>query len=90
MDVIMERKSLLSLPPFVANLAGRLLGQMISPILTEDMVNQLLEDNVLVPKTDVLTFTDLDIKPESMDRHAFDYLHRFRRGGHFTLVKGYH
>jgi hypothetical protein len=33
---------------------------------------------------------DLNIEPMSMDKVAFEYLHRFRQGGHFTLAEGYH
>jgi hypothetical protein len=37
-----------------------------------------------------LTLKDLNIEPMSMDKVAFEYLHRFRQGGHFTLAEGYH
>lgn len=38
----------------------------------------------------ILTMEDLDIEPCSVDKVAFEFLHRFRPGGHFTLVEGYH
>lgn len=50
-----------------------------------------LQENVL-PRVDqqYLGLADLNIEPASMDRVAFDFLHRFRPGGHFVLVEGYH
>lgn len=49
-----------------------------------------LEAIVKREATRPLTFKDLDMEPASMDKAAFDYIHRFRPGGHFTLVQGYH
>ena len=69
---------------------GRVLEETISPFLTTDLVRQLQEDVVAKPDSDLLTFKDIDIQPASMDKVAFDFLHRFRPGGHFTIVKGYH
>lgn len=50
-----------------------------------------LQENVL-PHTnkDYRSMSDLELTPVSMDRVAFEFLHRFRPGGHFQLVKGYH
>jgi hypothetical protein len=46
----------------------------------------------VLPRNDQgwLGFEDLNIEPASMDKVAFEYLHRFRKGGHFVLVEGYH
>lgn len=89
-DVIMREKICLEVPEEAARLFGRVVQELVSPIFTVDMVGQILEDNILSPKDGVLTFNDLGITPSRMDRHAFDYLHRFRKGGHFTLARGYH
>ena len=53
-------------------------------------IAQLRED--VLPQQDkgYLGMQDLDLTPVSMDRVAFEFLHRFRPGGHFQLVKGYH
>ena len=53
-------------------------------------VAQLQEDVLPVQGRGWLGLADLDIEPTSMDRVAFEYLHRFRPGGHFSLVEGYH
>lgn len=33
---------------------------------------------------------DLGIDATPIEKIAFNYLHRFREGGHFVLTKGYH
>lgn len=53
-------------------------------------VAQMMEDVLPRADKDWLTMADLDIQPASMDRVAFEFLHRFRTGGHFRLAKGYH
>jgi NADH dehydrogenase (ubiquinone) 1 alpha subcomplex subunit 9 len=90
-DVILTRKPLIDFPASAAELTGTFIEQLISPVWTKDMAAQVLED-VLPDKLGAgyASFKDLNIEPGSMDRLAFDYLHRFRKGGHFALVKGYH
>mmetsp|Transcript_7640 Transcript_7640/g.11414 ORF Transcript_7640/g.11414 Transcript_7640/m.11414 type:complete len:208 (-) Transcript_7640:74-697(-) len=89
-DVTGVKKPLIDVPPALAVTTGRILEQTIAPFWTTDMVAQLREDNVLRVDEELLTFKDLDMQPSSIDKEAFDFLHRFRPGGHFTLVKGYH
>jgi hypothetical protein len=86
----MYKRPIIEVSATTARLAGRLMEQLVSPIMTSDVVNQILESNVMKKSDDVCTFEDLNIQPSSMDRRAFEYLHRFRKGGHFVLVKGYH
>ena len=38
----------------------------------------------------MLNFDAVGVVPASMEDHAFDYMHRFRPGGHFRLVEGYY
>lgn len=89
-DVTGVRKPLVDVPLSVASLGGRLFEETISPFLTRDLVLQMQEDVVAKPDEDLLTFKDINIQPSSLDKVAFDFLHRFRPGGHFTIVKGYH
>lgn len=89
-DVILTRKPLIDVPINVASTAGKITEQFISPFFSQDLLAQMQENVVEKKNTDLLTLNDLQIEPSSMDRVAFDYLHRFRRGGHFTLAKGYH
>lgn len=89
-DVTSLKTTMINCPIAIANLVSKVTEQAISPFLTPDMIKQMLEDNIFRQNTDMLTFENIGIEPASMDRLAFDYLHRFRPGGHFTLVKGYH
>ncbi len=38
----------------------------------------------------MMTFADMGIAPTPMEKIAFKYLHRYRLGGHFVHVSGYH
>jgi hypothetical protein len=89
-DVTTLKKNMIDVPVSAASFAGKLYQETINPFLTEDMIIQLTEDVVEKADKDLLTFKDLGIEPTSMDKMAFDYLHRFRPGGHFTMVQGYH
>jgi NADH dehydrogenase (ubiquinone) 1 alpha subcomplex subunit 9 len=89
-DVTTVKKPLVDVPESAALFAGRFIQETVTPILTEDHVAQLKEDVVAVEGSSMLTMQDLGIEPQSMDKVAFDFLHRFRPGGHFTLVGGYH
>ena len=80
----------MEIPEFVAMAAGKVLNETIEPLLTEDQVIQMKEDCVLSADPKLKTFADLNMEPSSMDKYAFDFLHRFRPGGHFTQVEGYH
>jgi len=94
-DITRLKKPLLSIPIPIALKAGSFIENLISPTLTYDMVLQM-QENVLPKMMDNkdnnnwLTLKDLNIEPMSMDKVAFEYLHRFRQGGHFTLAEGYH
>lgn len=89
-DVTFNKPPMVDVPLPLANFTGRLFEQTINPFLTPDMIAQMQEDVVEVPNSGMLTMRDLDIVPQSMDKVAFDYLHRFRAGGHFTKVEGYY
>jgi NADH dehydrogenase (ubiquinone) 1 alpha subcomplex subunit 9 len=82
--------NLVSVPVSAAKAFGKAMEYTNAPAVTEDGVEQMLEDNVARTDPNLLTFKDLDISPVSVDKVAFDYLARFRAGGHFRLVEGYH
>jgi len=88
-DVTLLKNPLVDCPLPLARFMGRISENFITPVWTEDMVNQITEN--VTEKNDMPGLSMLlDQELGSMDRLAFDYLHRFRKGGHFTLVKGYH
>lgn len=89
-DVTTVKKPLVDIPEIVASAAGKLLDETIEPLLTPDQVIQMKEDCVLKNDKSLKTLHDLGIEPSSLDKYAFDFLHRFRPGGHFAQVEGYH
>jgi NADH dehydrogenase (ubiquinone) 1 alpha subcomplex subunit 9 len=89
-DVIATEKPVVDVPSKVASMVGSVVGETINPMLTADGIEQMKEDVLPSNDPDVLTFAHLGLTPEPMDKIAFDYMHRFRPGGHFTQVEGYH
>jgi NADH dehydrogenase (ubiquinone) 1 alpha subcomplex subunit 9 len=89
-DVTQKKRPLVDIPLPLANAAGSVFEQFINPFLSPDMIAQMCEDNVASTDKGLLTMKDLGIEPVSIDRVAFNYLHRFRAGGHFTKVEGYY
>lgn len=68
------------------------------PMITPDMV-ELMSEDYLPPlgnaaaydaQDDILTMKDLGIDATPIEKIAFSYIHRFRFGGHFHRVGGYH
>ena len=89
-DITTVKKPLVDVPESAALLAGKIFQETVMPFLTADHIAQLKEDCVASEGKGLLTLKDLDIEPASMDKVAFDILHRFRPGGHFTIVGGSH
>jgi NADH dehydrogenase (ubiquinone) 1 alpha subcomplex subunit 9 len=87
-DVTLLQKRLVDVPVSFASTAGLIAENWLNPFFSEDAVARILED--VVPAENTRKITELGIELGSLDRLAFDYLHRFRKGGHFTLAKGYH
>jgi NADH dehydrogenase (ubiquinone) 1 alpha subcomplex subunit 9 len=87
----MQDRSVASYPASVWKFLGHSFENLMHPSLTHDEVIQMMEDTVIKEnQPDWLNFSDLNIEPTSMERIAFGYLHRFRWGGHFKVIKGYH
>jgi NADH dehydrogenase (ubiquinone) 1 alpha subcomplex subunit 9 len=89
-DITGNDKPLVDVPIAVANLVSSILDQTIQPIITTDEIIQMTEDVLPSKANGILTLADVGIEPAAMDNHAFEYIHRFRSGGHFQLVQGYH
>lgn len=89
-DVTLMQTGIIDVSATTASFAAKFIEPLINPAITPDQIIQMTEDNVLLNNPELLTFKDLDMTPVNMDRVAFDYLRRFRRGGHFIFVKGYH
>lgn len=89
-DVTERPCTVVDLPRDYATLFGNFMEQMPTPVYTsEDAIQQSISV-VGDPATQALTLASFGIKPTKMEEYAFRYLHRFRAGGHFRVVKGYH
>lgn len=94
-DITMLHPRLVNVPLSIGRKVAKLAGEFPNPPATEDEM-VLLASDVVPPSPEQLeaegigTLQDLGIDPTSMERAAFSYLHRFRPGGHFTIVSGYH
>jgi len=89
-DITGQKVRLINFPANMAEKLGEFSQQLPGPVWTKDIAIQQTVDNVLDPVTPNVTFEDLGIQPEIMERVAFHWLHRFREGGHFLLTQGYH
>jgi len=94
-DITTLHPRLVNLPVSIARKIGKAVGFFPYPVITEDEVIHAATD-IVPPSPEQLeaenigTLHDLGIEPTSMERAAFSYLHRFRPGGHFTIVSGYY
>jgi NADH dehydrogenase (ubiquinone) 1 alpha subcomplex subunit 9 len=99
-DITGQDPTIVDAPKDVAGLLARVANLQGSPMLTPDMVQLWSEDFIpsmtqeeydAQPMTDkIFTLKDLGIDAAPIQKIAFNYLHRFREGGHFALAKGYH
>lgn len=96
-DITSQFPRKLDLPKAMVKTMAKGFEQLPYPILTQDMVEHMAEDVVpsMTPEEyakqeNVLTMEDLGIKKTPIEKIAFNYLHRFRAGGHFILAHGYH
>lgn len=91
-DLTTLRTDMLNIPFPILAMVADVVNFTIEPFINRDKLQRLTEDNILEPSKspDVLNFDAVGIVPASMEDHAFDYMHRFRPGGHFRLVEGYY
>jgi len=91
---------LADIPAEVAKYSAQVLQYEGSPMLTPDMVDLMTEDYLPEMTSEgyaaqkqqdkVFTMADLGVVATPIEKIAFKYLHRFRKGGHFILAEGYH
>lgn len=99
-DITSQDPSVVDMPKDVGGMIAKGLNLMGSPMLTPDQVHLWSEDFIpsmtqeqydAQPITDkIYTMKDFGIDAVPIEKIAFNYLHRFRVGGHFALTKGYH
>lgn len=99
-DITGQDPTIVDVPKDVAKMSAKGFNMLGHPIMTPDMMEMWCED--FIPsmtqeeydaqpiKDKIFTLKDLDIEATPIEKIAFNYLHRFREGGHFSLAKGYH
>lgn len=99
-DITGQTPNIVDAPKDVAKIAAKGLNLMGTPMMTPDLVELWSEDFIPVmtqeeydaqpTKNKIFTLKDLGIDAVPIEKIAFNYLHRFREGGHFAIAKGYH
>jgi NADH dehydrogenase (ubiquinone) 1 alpha subcomplex subunit 9 len=99
-DITAQEPTVLDVPKDIAKLGAMVTDKFGSPIMTPDMVEQWSEDFIPTmtqeeydaqPQADkIYTMKDFGIEPVPIEKVSFNFLHRFREGGHFDYEKGYH
>jgi NADH dehydrogenase (ubiquinone) 1 alpha subcomplex subunit 9 len=99
-DITGQTPSVVDVPKDVAKLSGKFMQYVGKPLITPDLAQLWSEDfipqmteaeyNAQPVKDKILTLKDLGVDPLPLEKVAFNYLHRFRTGGHFALTSGYH
>ncbi len=93
MDVTKIYRPIVTFPYPLKDLILRTTGlnNYVNPAMHPDRIVRRSIDVVSDSTNDsVLTLSDLGMEPFEMEPTAFDYLYRYRRGGHFKFVDGYY
>ena len=95
----MTDRTLVSLPKQAIQMYCKFTEMGMSPAFTLDNLEQMLEDNIItndmklkmkLDNSNTFSFDDLGMTPLSVEKMSYDFLHRFRSGGHFARIQGYH
>lgn len=87
-DITKRKGSLLNLPLPAAKLIGKFCQQFPSPVFTEDWAVRLSLDQIKT--SDLPGLRELDVTPARLEMEAPNFLVKFKQGGHFQEVSGYH
>jgi NADH dehydrogenase (ubiquinone) 1 alpha subcomplex subunit 9 len=99
-DITEQEPTLSDVPAEVVKYGANVMQYEGNPMMTPDMVNLMTEDYLPVMTAEkyaaqkqankVFTMKDLGVEATPIEKIAFKYLYRFRKGGHFILESGYH
>ncbi|KAK1734000.1 NADH dehydrogenase [ubiquinone] 1 alpha subcomplex subunit 9 [Skeletonema marinoi] len=99
-DITEQEPTLSDVPAEVVKYGANVLQYEGNPMLTPDMVDLWTEDYLPEMTAEkyaaqkqlgkVFTMKDLGVEATPIEKMAFKYLYRFRKGGHFILAEGYH
>jgi len=101
LDLTEQDRPILNLPKAVYLQWAKLMNYQEYILMNEDIAKLWSEDYIPAMKPEayaeqadnndkILTMADLGITATPVEAEAFNYLHRFRKAGHFSRVKGYH
>ena len=87
---IERRRLLLPIPWGIARVMGIVMGFLPKPMLTEDQVEMLRNDNVVDPRAEQAgtTLRGLGIAANGIEAIVPAYLYRYRKAGQFTAPSG--
>lgn len=99
-DITEHKTRKVGVPKEIALPLANILQYQRNPPLTPDLVQLMSRDYLPAmtaaeyeaqrSKDAVFTMKDLHINATPIEKVAFSYLHRYRPGGHFSRVAGYH
>jgi len=99
-DITGQEPTLADMPHDVVKKSANVLQFYGNPMLTPDLVDLMSEDYLPEMTSEgyasqlqggkVFTMENLGVSATPIEKVAFKYLHRFRKGGHFILAEGYH
>lgn len=96
-DVTQQEPKVYDVPKIIVSAIAGVSQWQPAPLLTQDMVELMSEDYVpkMTPEEyaaqdEILTMENMGVKATDMEKAAYEYLFRFRKGGHFILNDGYH
>ena len=89
-DITYQKPRVLDVPQAVGEVVALGLEQLPNPIMTVDDVKLMSTDVTLDPASTNPTFATLGVTPTPIEKVAFNYLYRYREGGHFPYAEGYH
>lgn len=91
MDVVQRKRFLVNAPFWIVgikawffDMGAAMLGGLFPALITRDQVKFLRHDNVVADSAK--TFTDLDIKPTTMEAVLENYLYCYRPNGQYTAI----
>jgi NADH dehydrogenase (ubiquinone) 1 alpha subcomplex subunit 9 len=100
-DITGQEPNLMDTPKSLAHSVAKILQYQGRPMITPSLVELWNQDYIPSMTQEeydaqpegadkIFTMKDLGIDATPIEKIAFNYLHRFREGGHFVLTKGYH
>lgn len=99
-DITGQQPRIWNLPKEVVSQIANVAQYQRNPPLTPDLVELMSEDYLPEMTAEgyraqkgadkILTMENFGVKQTPIEKIAFNYLHRYRSGGHFDKVAGYH